>query len=114
MSKKIYIIWGLFIVVLVGCFLYIALKTDDKYKEYYSLENNLAEAASIYMSENILELSDGESLKLKIEDLVKADYIDSKDTKHDKCDGYVLITKKDGKYSYKTYLTCEYYKTLKN
>ena len=92
----------------------MALKTDDKYKEYYTLENNMAEAASIYMSESVLELENDESIKVKIEDLVKNDYIDSKDTKHDKCEGYVLVTKKDGKYSYKTYLTCEYYKTLKN
>ena len=92
----------------------MALKTDDKYKEYYTLENNMAEAASIYMSESVLELENDESIKVKIEDLVKNDYIDSKDTKHDKCEGYVLVTKKDGKYNYKTYLTCEYYKTLKN
>ena len=111
MSKKLYFIWGLFIVVLLGCFLYIGFKTDNKYKVYYSLENNYEEAASIYLTQNPFTLQDGESMKVDINDL--STYVESSETKGDKCTGYVLITKKDGKNTYKTYLTCEKYKTLK-
>lgn len=111
MSKKVYIIWGLFIVVLVGCFLYMAFKIDNKYKAYYSLESNLEEAASLYFTENPFSLEDGESMKVDINDL--SSYVESSEVKGDKCSGYVLISKIDGKNTYKTYLTCEKYKTLK-
>ena len=111
MSKKIYFIWGLFIVVLLGCFLYIGFKTKNKYKTYYSLENNLSEAASIYFSQNPFSLEEGESMKIDMNDL--SSYVESIEIKGDKCTGYVLISKKDGKNTYKTYLTCEKYKTLK-
>ena len=111
MSKKMYFIWGLFIVVLVACFLFMGFKTDKTYKGYYSLESNLEEAASMYFTQNPFSLEEGESMKVDINDL--SDYVDSVEVKGDKCSGYVLITKKDGKNTYKTYLTCENYKTLK-
>ena len=111
MSKKMYFVWGLFVIVLLACFLYIGFKTDNNYKAYYSLESNLEEAASMYFTQNPFTLEEGESMKVDINDL--SSYVDDLKVKGDKCSGYVLISKKDGKNTYKTYLTCEKYKSLK-
>jgi hypothetical protein len=113
MSKKFIIVWLFFVRTLVSCFLYIGLKKDNKYKEYYKLENNLKESTSVYMSTNGFELSNGDSMKIDINDLVPA-FADTHDTKNDKCEGYVLVSKDNNKVTYKTYLTCNEYKTLKD
>ncbi len=112
MSKKFIFVWLFFIITLVGCILYIALNLDNKNKEYYKLEKNLEEAASVYMATNDFNLVNGDSMKLDIVDLVPA-FADTHDTKNDKCEGYVLISKDNNKVTYKTYLTCGSYKTYK-
>ncbi|MBQ7240748.1 MAG: hypothetical protein IJS56_04835 [Bacilli bacterium] len=113
MSKKFIIAWVFFIVTLLGCFLYIGFNKDKKNNEYYKLENSLKEATSVYMTTNSFNLNNGDSMKIDINDLVPA-FTDTKDTKNDKCEGYVLVSKDKNKTTYKTYLTCNNYKTLKD
>ena len=113
MSKKYIFAWIFFVVTLLGCFLYIGFFKNKEYKPYYDLEGSLKESASIYMTTNAFELSNGDSMKVDIKDLVDSGFADTLSVKDDKCEGYVLISKDNNKVTYKTYLTCAKYKTLK-
>lgn len=90
---------------------------EDEYNDYNytTLENEVSDAADIYVSEKYSEnIEEGTLVTVTIKKLQKEDFLDNiydlKDT-HKKCSGYVTFYQKDNKYYYEPYINCKNYVT---
>lgn len=86
---------------------------DTKINSYYiEKESDLSSATFSFISENNISIEVGETIIIKLSDLVNASYIDNiKDSStNNNCDGYSNITlNSDGTYSVVSYLKCDSY-----
>lgn len=95
-------------VSLVSLLLVIGYNFDKNTKEYRRLEENLLEAATMYIDYSNMTYDN----KITSAELINAGYLDNLITKDgkDQCDGYVVL-EKGLKKNYKAYITCKKYRT---
>ncbi len=113
MGKKVYIAWGFLVVSIIGLLVFIGFETNKQISDYIHLENELEEAASIYVHNENVDLTGGE-VKINIKKLKNKGYIDSISVGDDTCSGSVIVTNNHMKNSYNAQIKCKKYKSLKN
>ena len=115
--KVLYCIWAIIVIAIISLLTLIGYKYKENTNKYKKAENNFVKYVKIYADEKFIYPDEGESIKVKLEDLQKDGKVrvslvcdNAGDVTCEKCDGYVKITKK-GVYKYKAYIKCENYTT---
>ena len=101
--KKMIIIWVIIAITLSGSLLFIGFNVKKHNQEYLTLENDLVEAADVYIKTKDITLMDT---------LVEETILNSELKDKLKCDGYVTIKKSLSKYEFKPYIKCDGYETI--
>ena len=109
--KKMVVIWIIMSVTLVGALTFVGLQFQEDIKPYRSFESDLIESAQIYVEVNDIKLSNSESLKLDIEELITEKLLTSNEVNEDICEGHVIIKKNYKELEYFPYIKCEEYTT---
>lgn len=109
--KKTVIAMILFSFTMVGTLTYIGLKFEESVEEYNVLENDMEEAALIYMDVQKLDLGVGETYEVSINTLYEDKLLETTTVNDDECEGYVIIKKDFSKYECDAYIKCEDYTT---
>lgn len=110
--KKMIAIWLFLALGLLGTLYFIGVSYNKAYKEYHSLEADMVEAASIYLSTNKLKLKLGDKLTIKDEDLDNNNLLPNMSVDEDTCSGYIDVKKTYDDYEYMAYIKCSNYKTV--
>ncbi len=109
MSKKIMLIWGSIIVILLTCIITYSICYLKKHP-YLKVENNLKDAAKEYM-ENYDGVKPDSMIDLTITSkvLYEAEYLTKEDLKHKgkTCSGKVVVSDNNGRYKYDVTVKCK-------
>lgn len=95
------------IVVLLFCFGVVLSRKNKPYKEK---ENELIEITKMYVESSTWYPTQGERIKITIEELIEKEMIKEVKVEEDSCVGYIEV-KNNGIIEYKTYLKCQNYET---
>lgn len=106
--KRIGILWGFIMFLLVGSLTFFGLVYKKKMANYNGLENKYVNDTKEYLKSHPELLED--ELKITKEELKNADYLKNLSDDENKCEGYVLI-QKDEEIDYKAYIRCKWYTT---
>lgn len=110
---KNYKLWFyMWIIVVIGIFVLLVAfgyMYRKKLSSYHEYEDYLVLKAKEYVDSNDLSLKNGDQISLKIDKLIKENYLSKKHIV-DECKGKVTVKYNKG-YTYKAKLTCGYYKT---
>ena len=113
------ILAGLLVTSVLVVFIVIKVKISNKDVPYREYEKLLVNAADIYYDTKKIDIKDGATDKIKVQDLINEHYVNTDSKLVDKCDGYVeSISQKDyntGEYNVtrKAYIKCgTKYKTV--
>lgn len=109
--KKVGTVWAFLAITITMTLLYIGYNHDKKYGSYFALEQDINEAASIYLDANEIKLSIGNKKIINIEDLIKTNVLKDELIEKDKCHGYVIVSKKIMNIEYNPYIKCKKYTT---
>ncbi len=109
-QKRLFILWGIIVVILIILLTVLGFMTTNKNKKYHELEDKLKVAAEKHSSDNFIFQEGVNNYKITSEELLETPYLDNLDIESDKCTGYVTITF-DQVYEYKAYIKCNNYKT---
>lgn len=106
---------GLLIALIVAIFfisqLYGSLDNSKKNSHYFSMENDLVNAAQRYISNNNIEIID--EMNVSYYTLKENGYISNfVDENGNECNGYVRVYKLNLIPQYKSYITCSNYRTF--
>lgn len=104
-------LWGLIVLLLFASLTAFGFMYKRKNSEYKSLENEMVEATKKYVDANFLYPQDGDTLEVSYDELIVNEYLDSDLLNEKNCIGYVLVKKSNGVFDYKSYLSCDSYKT---
>jgi hypothetical protein len=107
--KKIYAAWIFIVGGLILALVFIGLNINMENKAYRSLENDMVEAAHKYIINNGIDLSNGESIKLQDDLLLRSEVLASMKTKDDECTGYVKVKNTGSELDAKAYIKCKNY-----
>lgn len=110
--KKMIIIWIIIAITLSGSLLFIGFNVKKHNQEYLTLENDLVEAADIYIKTKDITLKTNEEKKILMDTLVEETMLNSELRDKLKCDGFVTIKKSLSKYEFKPYIKCDGYETI--
>ncbi|MBP3634966.1 MAG: hypothetical protein J6J17_00705 [Bacilli bacterium] len=114
---KIITIIVVFIVVIVLFTIFSGAKGGSKIKTYSQLEERLVSSAKKYLNDNpkLVPSRDGETIKVNLDTLVNAEYIDkiySIEDENIECSGYVQVVYNNESNDYIPYIKCgKYYET---
>lgn len=106
--KKIYIVWGFLIVLLLGL---VAVFGMSYNKEYKNLESTIEDVVAKYLGEHLNEYPTSGKAKIEITDVIKNDYSLSLEVEDDKCEGYVIVSTASVGYKYEAFIKCNNYIT---
>ena len=109
--KKIYIVWALIIVSLLGTTTFLGINILNKDKEYKNLEDNIEQVVSKYLGQYIEEYPNSGSKKILITDVINKGYEVDMNVNYDECEGYVVVRKVSFAYEYDGYIKCNNYIT---
>lgn len=109
--KKIYILWGFIIVLLLSVVTYLGFNIVNKNKEYKTLEDNMEQVVSKYLGQYINEYPSSGSKRVNITDVINNGYEIDMNVNDDDCDGYVVVKKVSIAYEYDGYIKCNNYTT---
>lgn len=110
--KKMMAAWVAITTMLILSLLFIGLNVEKHNKEYKTLENDLVEAADVYMKTKDIDIKLNESKKISIDELIEENVIKSESKDKLKCDGYVIVKKKINKLDFSPYIKCDEYETM--
>lgn len=96
------------ILVLLFCF---GLVLEKKNKPYKEKEKELITISKIYTESQVWLPKNNETVRITIDELIENGLIKPIKVKDDKCNGYILVKKKQV-LEYKTFLKCTKYKTI--
>ena len=109
--KKTTIAMGFLVIGLTATLLVIGFRIQNFNKDYINKENEIKEAASIYISQYPLNIMVGSTYELTTDELMSAEMVSSMEVKGDKCRGHVEVKKTADSYQYKPYIKCDKYET---
>ena len=109
-SNKLFIVWAVIVVVIIGLLTYLGFMLTSIDKDYKTIEEKLQNAAEGYVDVNALYPSDGDTLKVTSDTLVKEGVLDNLEYNGDKCTGYVEVSF-DNVYKYTPFIKCSKYTT---
>jgi uncharacterized protein YpmB len=109
--KRISIVWGIMVVLIVGMLTVFGFFYKSKTTIYDELEEKLVDASKKYVDANFLYPQDKDELKVTKEELVDNQYLDELKKDDNDCSGYVIVKLSNGVYTYKAYIKCPNYKT---
>lgn len=110
--KKMMTAWLTITSMLILSLLFIGLNVEKHNKEYKTLENDLVEAADVYIKTKDVDIKTNESKKISIDMLIEENIIKSDQKDKLKCDGYVIVKKKINKLDFSPYIKCDEYETM--
>ena len=110
--KKMMTAWLTITSMLILSLLFIGLNVEKHNKEYKTLENDLVEAADVYIKTKDVDIKANESKKISMDMLVEENIIKSDQKDKLKCDGYVIVKKKINKLDFSPYIKCDEYETM--
>lgn len=110
--KKMMFLWVTITIMLVLSLLFIGKNIEKHNKEYQTFENDLVEAADIYIKTKDIDVRTNESKKISIDELIEENMIKSEQKDKLKCDGYVIVKKKINKLDFSPYIKCDEYETM--
>lgn len=97
-------------VSLVILLFFFGIKLSQKNKPYKTKEKELVEITKMYVEGSTWYPTQGERIKIRIEELLENNLVEEVKVKDDFCDGYIEIIN-NGIIEYKTYLKCQNYET---
>lgn len=109
--KKMIFAWIFLAFGLLGTLYFMGTSYQKEYKDYMTLEEDMNEAASMYMDMNDIKLSIGSTKVIASKMLLSNNFISSMKVKDDSCTGYVIAKKKIGDIMYDSYIKCKKYTT---
>ena len=109
--KKMYAAWIFIIGGLLLSLIFIGLNIKQENKQYKALENDMIEATQKYIIDNYVELSNGESIKLQDDILLRSNVLSSMKAKDDECTGYVKVKNNGSELESQAYIKCKNYTT---
>lgn len=113
MNKKnnaLFIIWGVLVAIIIAFLAILGFGLKSVKKEYLKIEEELKENAEKYAKNNSLYTdTEGLSITITKQDLIKEGYITDLKHKKDVCDGYVILKYIDNEYEFKSYIKCPKY-----
>jgi len=83
MNKVVMFIWGLIIFGMCSVILMIGYKEQDR--DYIKLTKELKQAGQLYIKDNRISASIGDSVVINIDDLIKGQYIEEDKKIEDYC-----------------------------
>lgn len=110
--KKMMFLWVTITIMLVLSLLFIGKNIEKHNQEYVTLENDLVEAADIYIKTKDITLKMNEEKKILMDTLIEETVLNSELKDKLKCDGYVIIKKSISKYEFRPYIKCDEYETI--
>lgn len=109
--KKISVVWGIILFLMVAFLTAIGFLYKHKASEYKKLEENLVNAAEKYVEFKFLYPDEKQSIKISLEEMQNAEFIEELKKDDDVCDGYVILEHDGFVYQYKGYVSCSKYTT---
>ncbi len=109
--RKISIIWGTILVIIVILLTVLGFLYKDKRIPYKELEQSLVEDAKKYVDVHFLYPQDDSEVKVSYEEMKDEEYVSELKYGEDVCDGYVVVKSNGTVFEYKGYITCEQYTT---
>lgn len=113
-NSKLFVVWGIIVVVIIGLLTTLGFMLKKAQNKYADVEKKLGSSASGYIEYKFLysTIDKNGSIKITSEELINNGFLTEEElTKdNDKCEGYVVVTKKNV-YEYKNYIKCGEYKT---
>ena len=111
--KKNVILMIIFSILFVGTMLFIGYSIKQKNKDYVSKENELKEIAALYVNLAKINVQEGKSADLQLDQIIKDGYMEEIKVHNDVCTGYITIKKKYNNYTYLPHIKCGKYESLK-
>ena len=111
--KKNVILMIIFSILFVGTMLFIGYSIKQKNKDYVSKENELKEIAALYVNLAKINVQEGKSADLQLDQIIKDGYMEEIKVHNDDCTGYITIKKKYNNYTYIPHIKCGKYESLK-
>ena len=111
--KKNVILMIIFSILFVGTMLFIGYSIKQKNKDYVSKENELKEIAALYVNLAKINVQEGKSAELQLDQIIKDGYMEEIKVHNDDCTGYITIKKKYNNYTYIPHIKCGKYESLK-
>lgn len=108
--KKISIIWGTILVLIVIGLTAIGFLYKNKSGDYKKMEDRLVEVAKKYVDQKFLYPDLNKSVKVTYQEMKRENFISDLKKEEEECDGYVIVSN-DGVHKYKGYVTCDKYTT---
>lgn len=105
-----WIIWGMIMVAIVVLLFVFGITLSRKNKPYKDKENELVEITKMYVESSTWYPTQGNHIKITIDELIEKEIITEVKVEDDSCDGYVEVSN-NGIIEYKTYLKCQNYET---
>ena len=105
MNKRIMVIWGMLVFIILATILIIGINKKDKV--LFRLERELNSSTKKYIKDNNIKVNMNESYTVQISDLIDKEYI-KEDERIDKyCVQKIIVHKGLVFYEYKIYKDCE-------
>lgn len=108
--KVSWILWGMIMTAIVVLLFLFGLQLSKKNRPYKDKEDELVEITKIYVESSTWYPTQGERIKIKIDELIENGLIKEIKVEDDSCSGYVEVVN-NGIIEYKSYLKCQNYET---
>ncbi len=108
--KVSWIIWGMIMISIVVLLFVFGLTLSKKNKPYKEKEKELIEITKMYVESSIWYPSQGNNIKINLNELIENKLVETVKVDDDNCIGYIKVTN-NGIIEYKTYLKCKNYTT---
>ena len=99
--KRLRIVWGTFLTVLVILLTIFGFVYTSKRTPYKDAETKLVESAKKYVDVKFLYPSEKESTRVSYSEMKEEGYIDKLSVNDDACDGYVIVSSNGMTFEYK-------------
>lgn len=109
--RRLSIIWGLMLFLIVGLLTTFGIIYNNKNKLYKDMEKSLVAASKKYVDQSFSYPEEGKELQITYATLKDSGFIKKIAVNKKECDGYVIVKKKSGAYNYKGYVKCPEYQT---
>lgn len=109
--KRISIVWGVFLVLLVVLLTIFGFAYKGKASDYKKLEENLVERAKKYVEAKFLYPDEKGSVKITLNEMMQDGFAEALKKDDDNCDGYALLSYDGFVYQYKGFIKCTNYTT---
>ncbi|MBR6073089.1 MAG: hypothetical protein IKP76_02075 [Bacilli bacterium] len=111
--KKNVVLMVIFSILFVGTMLFIGYSIKNRNKDYVNKENELKEVAAMYVNLAKINVLEGKSADLQLEQIIRDGYLEEIKVHDNECTGYITIKKKYNQYTYIPHIKCGKYESLK-